>query len=48
MKDAQRGFIDMPSYGLIFGLGVVAGLIASPILSWAWGLVKPLLHAVTV
>lgn len=48
--DRERGYVDLNVTGLLIAvtvIGVIAGLILCPILSWAWGVVKPWLHAIT-
>lgn len=47
---AQRGYVDIDIIGMIWVVAIVgvgAGLVLCPILSWAWGVIKPWLHVVT-
>ena len=48
--DGQRGYIDLDFTGLFVGLvivGIVVGLGLAWLVPWVWGIVKPLLHALT-
>lgn len=50
MKNLQHGYINIDFsavFLVLIAIGAVIGVVISYVAPWLWGLVKPLLHAIT-